>query len=295
MNNGVFNDISIIDYHNDKEYLSASGLKLAKKSLKLFKLYLDGIVDSTGKIQKEKASHFDFGNAFEIALLEPGSFDDYVSLYDVAQRPEQDKTMGSNKNKEWKEQIYNTDKYIINKEGEKESYQVVEEMLRSCYADSVIQKLIKNIEYQYSMFWTDRETGLKLKSRPDVCKSKKNVIVDVKTTTDGSPEKFSKDLANYDYPFQAVMQIDGVLQSGFMEKVDAYYWLVVEKEPPFSATLYEFDEEDRKYCADEYKYVLECVKRALEGNHFPSYSYRADNKYGILTAHLPLWYRNFGL
>jgi len=292
---GIHSNIDIKDYHADKNYFSASGLKLAKKSLKLFDLFLKGEVDSTGKSSTGKAPHFDFGNAFELALLDQDAFENEVILYDTEKRPELDRTMGSNLNREWKEGIFNTDKYIVNKSGDRESFQTIVKMLTSCHQDAVIKKLIQGIEYQYSIFWKDEKTGLNLKTRPDICKTKKNIIVDVKTTLDGSPEKFSKDMANYDYPFQAVMQIDGVQKSGFMSHVDAYYWLVVEKEPPYSATLYEFDPEDIAWVMDEYDYVLNCVARALKENHFPSYSYRADNKYGILRANIPLWYKNFVL
>jgi len=293
MNNGIFDNINIDDYHNDKEYFSASGLKLAKKSLKLFKLYLDGKVDSMGKVDSGRKMHFDFGNAFELALLDRDNFGRCVDVYNPEDRPDKTKSIISKTNQEWKSGIFNSGKYIINSNG-KESMSAIMEMLASCYADAVINKLIQNIEYQYSIFWTD-PSGLKLKTRPDICKSKKNIIVDVKTTTDGSPEQFSKDMANYDYPFQAIMQIDGVLKSGFMKQVDVYYWLVIEKEPPYSATLYEFDPDDIKWMRDEYEYVLHCVSEALIKNHFPSYSYRADNKYGILRANIPLWYKNFGL
>ena len=254
------------------------------------------ICSSEGRLTlQENRIRIDFGNAFELALLDQNAFEREVVLYDTDNRPEPNKTMGSTLNREWKEKIFNTDKYVISKYGEKESFQTIVKMLTSCHQDAVIQKLIKGIEYQYSIFWTDEKTGLRLKTRPDICKTKKNIIVDVKTTIDGSPEKFSKDLANYDYPFQAVMQIDGVQRSGFMPHVDTYYWLVVEKEPPYSATLYEFDPEDIAWVMDEYDYVLGCVKQSFDKNLFPSYSYRADNKYGILKANIPLWYKNFGL
>ena len=294
MKEGIFDNISIGDYHGDTGFFSATSLKLAKKSLKLFKLYLDGKVDSRGSIIKERKMFFDFGNAFELALLDRNSFEQCVSIYNPDQRPDKNKSITSTFNQDWKKEIFNSGKYVINSCGN-ESFSVITEMLASCYQDAVIQKLIQNIEYQYSMFWTDKETGLKLKTRPDVCKSRKNVIVDVKTTNDGSPEKFSKDLANYDYPFQAVMQIDGVLQSGFMKQVDAYYWLVVEKQPPYSATLYEFDPDDRAWVTDEYEHTLRCVSESFKKGLFPSYSNRADNKYGILRANIPLWYKNYGL
>ena len=284
----IQNNLPIDDYHKGNDHLSSTALRKARKSLKLFKMYQDGY------FEEEKKSHFDFGNAFELALLEPDSFDSQVVIYNEDERPEKDKGITSKINQEWKKSLYDTSKYVIKKDG-RESFEVIEQMLRSCYADSVIQSLLKNIEYQYSMFWTDKETGLKLKTRPDICRSKKNVVVDVKTALDGSPEAVTKAIGNTDLPFQAVMQIDGVVQSGFMEKVDNYFWLVVEKEPPFSATLYEFQQEDIKWCMDEYRYVLSVVKEAIEKNHYPSYSYRADNKYGILQANIPLWYRNYGL
>ena len=284
----IQNNLPIDDYHKGNDHLSSTALRKARKSLKLFKMYQEGY------FEEEKKSHFDFGNAFELALLEPDSFDRQVVIYNEDERPEKDKGIASKINQEWKKSLYDTSKYVIKKDG-RESFEVIEQMLRSCYADAVIQSLLKNIEYQYSMFWTDKETGLKLKTRPDICRSKKNVVVDVKTALDGSPEAVTKAIGNTDLPFQAVMQIDGVVQSGFMEKVDNYFWLVVEKEPPFSATLYEFQQEDIKWCMDEYRYVLSVVKEAIEKNHYPSYSYRADNKYGILQANIPLWYRNYGL
>jgi exodeoxyribonuclease VIII len=287
MKPGIYKDIDIDKYHSEKEFLSSTGLKRAKKSLKDFQLYQSGYYDN------QKKMHFDFGNAFEMALLEPDKFKEGVSIFDPFERPEKDKGITSKKNQSWKNDIFSSNKYVINKEG-LNSFQVLEEMLKSCYQDAVIQRLIKNIEYQNSIYWIDQKTGLKLKTRPDICKSKKNIVVDVKTADDGSPEKFSKDLANFDYPFQACMQIDGVIESGLMQKVDNYFWLVVEKKPPFSATLYEFDQEDINWCMNEYEYTLKCVADAIEQNKFPSYSFRADNKFGILTANLPLWYRNYG-
>jgi len=289
---GIFSDISIEDYHADKNYLSASGLKKAKKSLKLFYLYRNGYFEDEDKPM------FDFGNAFELALLDPTSFEEKVAIEDeilnqiYIDKPDVKSPRATAMYEDWYDQQKELNKYVIAYDG-KQSFRVIEEMLRSCHADAVIKRLIENIEYNYSMFWTDEATNLKLKSRPDVCLSKKNVIVDVKTTLDGSPEAFSRTLANLDYPFQAVMQIEGAIQSGFMEKVDNYFWLVVEKEPPFSATLYEFMPDDIQYCRDEFHYVLKTVADAIKANHFPSYSQRADNKHGILEARLPLYYKQY--
>jgi hypothetical protein len=181
-------------------------------------------------------------------------------------------------------------KYIINETGS-ESFETIEEMLSSCYQDKIIQGLIKNTEYQLSVFWDDPQTGVKLKTRPDICKRKKNVIINVKTCLDGSPEAFSKDLKKYDYPLQAVIEMSGCLNSGVMEAVDNYFWLVCEKVEPYNATIYEFRQEDIGAVMDTFHFLLAKIKKAEEQNLWPGYSDQADNEFGILKANLPLWYR----
>lgn len=294
MDNGIYNNISIDDYHANKTHISASQLKIAKKSLREYDWYRQGL------IPKVKKTHFDFGNAFELALLNPIEFSENVAIMqdqewvNAAMMVNTELVMprGSKPYKEQLSQFYerNANKYHIMDYG-KESYETIKHMLESCYQDKVIQELIKNVEYQISLFWTDPETGLNLKTRPDTLKRKKNVIVDIKTIEDGSPEAFGRDLAKYEYPLQAVMQIEGCIQTGLMEKVDNYLWLVVEKNPPYNATLYEFDQSDCQAFGDEFHRLLNKLLKAEKEKLFPGYSERADNKYGILKAEIPMWYK----
>lgn len=282
---GIYDNIGIHEYHTDKEYISSSALKEAVKSLAHFDFYY--------KKPNERKSHFDFGNCFELALMDvincTNEFDKFVTIFDTDQRPETDKTMASNANKTWKESVLNTDKYIINKYGD-ESLETMKLMLESCIKDSVINALIKNTDYQKSLFWTDKTTGLKIKTRPDVCKITKSVIVDIKTTKDASPEKFAKDAANYQYPMQAITQINGCISTGLM-KPDKYFWLAVEKTAPFNAQLYEFKKEDWQFMDDRYNYQLGLIKMAKDENKFPGYTQRADNQHGILELELPMWFK----
>lgn len=293
MKDGIYIDMNINEYHGNSTHVSSTNFRKARRSLKEFKYHQDAKI-------KETKSFFDFGNAFELALLEPKSFDKEVAIYQTESWIEQAlqykpdlKSPRSCKLYQDAKSIFeseNEGKYLINDTGN-ESFETIEEMLSSCYQDSTIKKLIENIEYQTSIFWTDETTGLKLKTRPDVAKLNKCIVVDVKTALDGSPEGFSKSLANNDYPFQACMQIDGVQQSGYMPNVDKYFWLVVEKTAPYNATIYEFAEDDIKYSMDEYNYIKERIRDAQLNNRYPGYSQRADNKFGVLTANIPLWYK----
>lgn len=291
---GIHTDISIKEYHENRTHVSATQIKYAKTSLKHFQWYIDG------RILKPEGSHFGFGNAFELALLDEKGY-----LKEVAVMPDgewYDKALEVNPKlenvraskiyqeakKEWLRAI--SGKYVITDTG-KESFETIECMLESCYQDKVIQALIKNTEYQLSLFWTDEETGLKLKTRPDICKRNKNVIVNVKTIEDGSPEAFSRELGKYDYPLQACIEIKGCLATGLMDRVDSYFWLVCEKVPPYNATIYEFTESDQKACADSVGYHLNKLARAQKENNWPGYTNEADNTHGILKAEIPKYYR----
>jgi hypothetical protein len=288
MTNGIYTDLSIDDYHANGTHVSATQIKIAKRSLKEWYWYRHGLM------KKEKKGHFDFGNAFELALMDHVAFSEDVIVYDERLRPELNKGITSEKNQVWKKALLNGDKYVIQPKGD-ESYEAIEQMIESCYKDAVIQKLISNTEYQTSIFWTDDQTGLNMKTRPDICKSKKNIIVNIKTTKDGSPKAFSQDLAKYDYPLQACIEIEGCVASGLMQSVDNYFWLVVEKVPPFNATVYEFDKTDIAPTMDELEYVKNKIKRAEDEKLFPGYTDRADNPHGILKAEIPMWYRLAGL
>jgi hypothetical protein len=292
MDNGIYTDISIQDYHANKTHLSSTGIKMAKKSLALWKWMQSR--------PQEFKQHFDFGNSFEIALLDRDNFEKFVAIMQtenwIAKALDEKPTLKVPKNskcyqvEEEKFLKENEGKYIIPDVGP-QSFEYLEYMLESCHKDAVIQKLISNTEYQVSLFWTDDQTGINLKTRPDICKRKKNVIVNLKTIADGSPDSFSKDLAKYEYPLQGAIEIRGCQQTGLMEKVDNYFWLVVEKEPPFNATLYEFDHSDQRYSMDELEYLLSKIKRAREEDKYPGYGDRAANEYGILTAQIPMWYK----
>lgn len=296
MTDGIYTDISIKDYHENRTHYSATQLKYANKSLKHFYSYINGFLD------KPEGLHMDFGNAFELALLNQEQY-----VREVAVIPDQDfielaKQADGKLTKPRASKVYrdsmaeweklNEGKYHIMDQGA-QSFDAIEEMLSSCMQDSVIQALIKNTEYQLSLFWTDPETGIMLKTRPDICKRKKNTIINLKTTEDGSPAGFGKDLAKYDYPLQACVEIDGCLKSGLMDEVDNYFWLVVEKVAPFNATIYEFSGSDRDACMDNYRFLLNKIKKARDQEKWPGYSDLSSNEYGILKAPIPPWYNQF--
>jgi hypothetical protein len=294
MKDGIYTDVTIQDYLSNKTHLSSTQVRTAKRSLKEFDWQRRGLIRS------EEKSHFDFGNAFELALLSPVEFAEKVAIMKDSEWVEAAMAVNHELLKPRSSKTYqalctefeqeNKGKYHIIDKGP-ESYERIKLMMESCYQDEAIQALIKNTEYQVTVFWTHEETGLKLKTRPDICKRKKNVLVNVKTCEDGSPKAFSKELVKWDYPMQAAHEIAGALSSGLIETIDNYFWLVCEKVPPYNATIYEFRKEDIEVSLDELFWTYKKIARAENEKLYPGYSDAADNKFGILEAVIPPYYR----
>ena len=291
MTPGIYYDLSLADYLGEQEHLSSTLLRQARRSLAAFDCYRQGML-------RAKGPQLDFGNAFELALMDEKAFQEQVAVlpdthWVEAARSAKPNLKNPRASKAYKEQqeafmAQNSHKYLIADKGE-HSLETIKRMVASCKEDTTIEKLLTGVNYQVSLFWAD-ETGLRCKTRPDVCKPSKGMLLDIKTALSGSPKAFSQSLVKFDYPLQACMQIEGAISCGLMEQVKNYFWLVVEKQPPHSATLYEFDSQDIHACQQEYRLLKEQVKAALATNHYPGYSARADNRFGILTAPLPAYY-----
>lgn len=276
----IVNDLSIDDYHNNKDYISASSIKEARKSMKHYNYYRNAQKEPTFK------PHFDFGNAFELLLLDffqgTKEFDDKCIVFDESKRPEQDKGITSKINQEWKQSILNSGKYVIMPK----DVEVLNEMLYSCQSDEIIRKLLKNTDKQVSLFWTDEESGLQLKTRPDVNKSKANVLIDIKTCDSADPKDFARSVAKFDYPIQAAIQMRGAIASGLMPQVDKYYWLAVEKKAPYCAQIFEFDMMDWEGADFMVQHTLNKIAKGGD----KGYSEQSYNEFGVITLQLPKYY-----
>lgn len=293
---GIYN-ISIENYHADKSWISSTGLKHFRNSPAEYRMYLDGYWDQDFK------AHFDYGSAIELYLLDRTAFDDKVAVSQtqkwieeaLAENPKLKVPKSSKVYKELESKFLaaNEGKYIIPDTGDA-SFESLRVQCARILADPFLSNFLKGIDYQSSCYWIDPATGLKMKTRPDFVNTSKRMVVNMKTAIDGSPDAHNKNLANLGYALQAGVEIEGVERSGLIPNVDKYFWLVLEKNAPFNIQIYEFSESDRLVIRDEYNSILSAIKRCVDKDWWPGYGVNADNKYGILQAKLPLWYKSYG-
>ena len=274
-------NLGINEYHGGPG-ISASQIKKAIKSTAHFFL--------EDEKSTERNPNFDMGNAFELLLTEPENFYKSVLIFDTEARPDPTKSFAAKVNKEWKAEILQSEKIVI----DTQQFEALQLMVQSCKNDENINSTLKGAKLQLSLFWHDPETGLLLKSRPDVVRylNEKTVIVnDIKTAQDGSPEGFSKAFANLNYGIQAATQVDAV-ESALNVKVDHYTYTVVEKLPPYLAQVYVLNSEEINFYRQIYKSILKRIKRAQDDEQYKAAGYgeNASGRAGILELNVPRWH-----
>jgi len=139
-------------------------------------------------------------------------------------------------------------------------------------------------EAEKSVYWIDPTTGVLCRCRPDWWRED-NVLVDVKTTDDASPEGFAKSMANWRYDVQAPYYMDGVkLATG--RDVKAFVFIAVEKKPPYAVGVYVLDSAILELGRAQYQHDLRVYAECLANDNWPGYGDK------IQTINMPAWHAN---
>lgn len=173
-------------------------------------------------------------------------------------------------------------------------YQLIN-MRDAVYAHPSANKLLTKVpgKAEVSAYWHDPETGELCRVRPDWWRED-GYIVDLKTTTDASPEGFAKSVVNWRYHVQAPYYMDGLNhaaeQSGTdIKPIKGFVFLAVEKDACVvngeakGVGVYVLDEEALHEGAAQYRKNLNTYVLCSNENKWPGYS----NKVETLT--LPKW------
>lgn len=250
---GIYN-LSAEDYHQGPG-ISRSGLMAFKRSpYHYWYKYLnpDYIAEPSTPAQI-------LGNALHSYLLEP---DEFEKRYFVI--PEFNKVTKAGKDR-WqkiKEEIANKETLSANQ------YQILQAMAVSLQKNKLAIQLIEKAEIEQSLYWTDPDTGVLCKCRPDILRN--NLVCDLKTAHDGSPKSFQYAAFNYGYHLQAAM-IQEALQQLRQHVIKDFLFLVIEKTAPYALSIYQLDQDALKQGVHEFKTLLRRYQRCLETNDWPAY------------------------
>lgn len=140
---------------------------------------------------------------------------------------------------------------------------------------------------ELSCYWVDKATGVLCRCRPDFWRND-DIIVDLKTTNDASPEGFAKSINDWRYHVQHPFYMEGIseaiAQSGSeRRRPKAFLFVAVEKTAPFAVAVYKLDADSASIGEREYREDLDTYAACSGSDVWPGYGDK------IQAIGLPEW------
>jgi exodeoxyribonuclease VIII len=139
--------------------------------------------------------------------------------------------------------------------------------------------LLADGKAEQSFWWTDTATGMRCKCRPDWYYG--STVVDIKTTTDASPQAFARSVATFAYHVQAAHYLEGL-----SDRCQRFVFVAVEKTHPHAVAVYELDADALALGRTTRDNALDVIAGCQAAGVWPGYS---DT---VQTLSLPKWATN---
>jgi len=257
MNKFVFSDgvhdITNEQYHAS-EGISRSKLMLLDKSPYHFWYEMhSGLAE-----KKEPTPAMNVGSAFHTLLLEPELFS---REFAVAPKIDRRTTKGKEAYEVFMKE--NMDKILLTDE----QYAKACVMARHVKQHDIVTTLLDDAKFEQSIFWTDEETGIQFKTRPDIWSNK--MVVDLKTTADASPHAFMRSALNFGYYLQAGMAYEACRAIG--KPFEMFVILAAEKEAPYVPSVLIMDENALQFGINQFQSYKRKLKHCMDNDIWPGY------------------------
>jgi exodeoxyribonuclease VIII len=219
--------------------------------------------------ERKDTAAFDLGTAAHLALLEPHEFEGQV-----VSGPEDRR---GNKWKDAELQVAAQGGILLTAG----DYDKALRIRDSGERNATLRDLRRGALIEASGYAIDHETGMLCRCRPDAYNASAGVILDLKTTTDGGREAFSRAAANFGYHMQEAFYTDVWRAAGlidrraqgqaFQGRVDAFIFVVIEKTAPFLVSCYELSPSAVDEGREQYKRALATYAECARTDAWPGY------------------------
>lgn len=243
----------------DADYRNAKGLSKSMLThfVKSPAHYLSALTE-----KEEPTKAMVFGTAFHAEMLMPNPSEHYAVKLKMDGRTKEGKAY----NEQF--EIQNAGKAVID---------VVEEASIKGMRDAVwnhplARQLMENRGMnEFSMFASYAEgiAPVMLKGRFDAFNPESGIIIDLKSCEDASPEGFRKAIRLYRYDLQYVQYTWLASQ---LYSVKEFYFIAVEKSPPYAVGVYRIGDSTKKYATAEWNKHIQNFAFCQTHQVFPAYS-----------------------
>lgn len=210
--------------------------------------------------KKKTTSALDMGKAAHIAILQP-------ELLDGAVMRGPDARGNSNA---WKnaQDLANASHAILLKPDEHDTVMLIRDLAAQVPEIEAMQDGRQYVET--AAYHVDEETGLLLKTKPDLYNEDHRIIADVKNMADASHQGFQKAIGNFGYHFQHALYSE-VWAAGASLPVDGFFFVVFEKSDPPMVACYELAPSAIREGYEQYRKAVKLVAECEKNNHWPGY------------------------
>jgi exodeoxyribonuclease VIII len=252
---GVF-DISNSLYHSGPGISRSAIMEFKKTPKHYWYKYIN-----SNYVSKPSTPQQAFGTAVHSYILEPQLFNNEYHI-DKA-NPYDGRTVQGKK--------YKADQLI--KAGAKtiiadDDFNAIKAIHNSIYDNNTTRELVLGAQYEKSIYWRDKETGLLCKCRPDIWHE--HFVVDLKTSSNANPRLFASQMYSGGYHIQAAMIQEGILATQ-NKKVESFLNLVVETDEPHVTATYPISPQAIEQGKAEFKNILKQIKYCLDQDVWPGY------------------------
>ena len=230
-------------------------------------------VPACTKVPTVETAAMTFGTAFHTYVLEQNQFADKVEIM-----PKIDKRTKDGK------AAYA--EFIASAEGKTvigiDDFVTIRNMKEAIQRHPRASLLLSEGIAESSIFWTDPETGIECKARPDFL-TPSGVVVDLKKTRGAAPHSFLQSVLNFRYFLQAAFYLDGINQIDEIE-YNRFAFIAAEADPPYRVEVYELDLEFIDHGYRECRRLLKLEAECREAEFYPHYQ-----DPGIIFLHKPAY------
>lgn len=243
------------DVYFGQNSISRSDVLMAKwpAKLKFFKEHPE--------MQKSATKAEDFGNAFHCRILEPEQFPMRyaVSPYE---------TFRTKEAQAWRD-AQEAAKITVLTKGQAEMLDLMVQNAREHPQFNTVFGR-SGTKKELTFIARDPGTGLLLRARYDLLPPG-NVIPDLKSTIDASPDGFGKQVWNLEYGMQAAfyLKVHNLLLPN--EPREEFVFFAFEKEPPYLSAFYVVPQMLIEYCSKIVRARLYTIASCIKTNKWPGY------------------------
>ena len=267
-------------------YFEMAGINFS--SLKYYRESPAHFLHYISQPKEEPTDAMKLGSAVHTLVFEPEVFDQEFLVLNLAQLPVPGKDFRTKANKDW----------LLEKQAEasesgrcllsQEVYQQAQLISRSVTSNRAFRMLREGFTVERGIQWTDPETGILCKGKPDARHNERGILFDLKTTRNASRNQFSRAIAERLYYGQVAMYSDG-LEQVYGVRFDKVIFVAVETAAPYVCQVYFLEDSALQLGRTVYRDLLRLHKQCMDNHHWPGYEIDSQHHSGAMDIDIPAW------